>query len=229
MPTSAPAPDGPCDRALRSDAERNRERIVEAACEVFAEQGLEAPLTGVARRAGVGIATLYRRFPTREDLIAAAFEDQMTAYADAIDQALADTDPWHGFCTYIERVCGMQAADHGFTDVLITSFPSADALEAERARAYRGFLTLTVKAKSTGRLRQDFSDRDLVILLMANAGVLAATAESAPDTWRRFVGYMLQSFAATNTAPLPAAPRGRELVHAMERMGPGRSSCTQDA
>ena len=61
-------------------------------------------MTEVARRAGVGIATLYRRFPAPEDLIAATFADKMTTYADAIDQSLADPDPWHGFCTYIELV-----------------------------------------------------------------------------------------------------------------------------
>lgn len=171
----------------------------------------------VARRAGVGIATLYRRFPAREDLIAAAFEGQMTAYADAIDRALADPDPWHGFCAYIEEVCGMQAADHGFTNVLTMSFPTAKALEAQRSRAYRGFATLITKAKAAGGLRADFSDKDLVILLMANAGVIAATADAAPETWRRFVAYMLQSFAAGNPGPLPPAPRGRDLFRAMER------------
>jgi AcrR family transcriptional regulator len=215
MPATANPPAGPCERALRSDAARNRGKILAAAGEVFAEQGLGAPMTEVARRADVGIATLYRRFPVRADLIAATFADKMTAYADAIDRALADPDPWCGFCAYIERVCQMQAADHGFTNVLTMTFPTAKALEAERARAYRGFATLISRAKATGWLRPDFSDKDLVILLMANAGVIKATGDVAPRTWRRLVGYMLQAFSATNTEPLPPAPRGRDLFRAM--------------
>ena len=88
---------------LRADAERNRLRIVDAAREVFAGQGLDAPMSEVARRANVGIATLYRRFPTREDLITSVFAEKMAAYAAAMDDALADPDPWHAFCAYVER------------------------------------------------------------------------------------------------------------------------------
>ncbi|WP_154794439.1 TetR/AcrR family transcriptional regulator [Occultella kanbiaonis] len=215
MSSPSESPTGPCDQILRTDAARNREKILDAAREVFAEDGLDAPMAEVARRAEVGIATLYRRFPTREDLIAATFAGKMATYADAVEQALADPDPWHGFCTYVERVCGMQAADHGFTDVLTMTFPTAEALEAERSRAYRGFAKVVARAKAAGRLRTDFSDRDLVILLMANAGVINATGDDAPDAWRRLVAYMLQAFAVTTGEPLPPAPKGRDLFNAM--------------
>jgi AcrR family transcriptional regulator len=97
------------ESGLRADAERNRERVLSAARKVFAEQGLEASTNEIARRAGVGVATLFRRFPTRDDLVGAVFADKMSAYAAAIDDALADSDPWHGFCGFIERVCRMQA------------------------------------------------------------------------------------------------------------------------
>jgi len=209
------------EHGLRVDAERNRTKVLEAAHVVFAEQGLDAPLAEVARRAGVGIATLYRRFPTREDLIADTFVSRMTAYADAVDVALANPDPWAGFCSYIEQVCEMQAADHGFTTVLTTTFPTATALEAERARAFRGFTTLISRAKAAGRLRSDFSDTDLIVLLMANAGVIGATGVAAPDSSRRLVAYLLQAFRAENAEPLPAPPRGSDLLAAM--------SCAQSA
>src|SRR3954469_13117752 len=103
---------------LRADAERNRRRLVAAAREVFAEEGLSASTNEVARRAGVGVATLFRRFPTRDALVAAAFEEKMEAYGAAVRDALDDPDPWHGFCTYLETVCAMQARDRGFADVL---------------------------------------------------------------------------------------------------------------
>jgi AcrR family transcriptional regulator len=210
--------------ALRADAERNRCRIVEAARQVFAERGLDASMNEVARRAEVGIATLYRRFPTREDLITDVFADKMSGYADAIKEALADPDPWHGFCTYIERVCAMQAEDHGFTEVLTLTFPTAKAFEAKRNEAYRGFAELIAHAKDAGRLRPDFSAEDLVLLLMANAGVIAATADAAPDAWRRLVAYMIQAFAADHADALPPAPTGTSLLQAMLRIsGANRS------
>ena len=212
-------PPGGADRPpLRADAQRNRQRIVGAARGVFAEQGLEAPLNEVARRAGVGIATLYRRFPTREALIAEVFAEKMSTYAKAIAVALADPDPWRGFCAFIEQACAMQADNHGFTDVLTLTFPTAAAFEAKRVAAYSGFAELIARAKVAGRLRVDFSPEDLVMLLMANAGVVAATADAAPDAWRRLVAYMTQAFAAGHTDPLPPAPTPAALYRAMLRL-----------
>lgn len=215
-------PETPDDarQPLRTDAERNRERVLAAARSVFCEQGLEVPMTVIARAAGVGIATLYRRFPTREDLISAVFDDRMDAYVDAITKALADPDPWHGFTTYIERICAMQAADRGFADLLTLTFPTAKTLEGKRTTAYKEWLELIARAKSTGQLRLDFAPEDLPILLMANAGVVAATGDAAPDAWRRLVVYMLQSYAAqpARTQELPAAPSPRALYRAMIRL-----------
>lgn len=202
---------------LRSDAERNRTRILNAACEAFTEGGLNVPMEQVARRAGVGIATVYRRFPTRPGLIAAAFEAKMAAYAEAVTQALAEPDPWAGFCHHLERVCAMQAEDQGFTDVLTMTFPTAPAFEAARARAYDGFVELVGRAKAAGRLRADFVPEDLIMVLMANAGVIAATGDAAPGTWRRFVAYLLQAFASEGALPLPDPPTPREMFRAMVR------------
>jgi AcrR family transcriptional regulator len=203
---------------LRADAERNRLRIVDAAREVFAGQGLDAPMSEVARRANVGIATLFRRFPTREDLITSVFAEKMDAYAAAMDDALADPDPWHAFCAYVERVCAMQAEDRGFTEVLTLTFPTARAFEEKRHQAYLGFNELIAGAKETGRLRADFCHEDLVLLLMANAGVIAATGDAAPDAWRRVVAYMTQAFAAGHTEALPPAPSSDALYRAMLRL-----------
>src|SRR5687768_570469 len=109
---------------LRTDAERNRVRIIEAARQMFAQHGLAVPMADIARHAGVGVATLYRRFPTRDDLIAATFAAKMTAYADAVELALADPDPWHGLTNYLHQICQMQADDQGFADVLTLTFPA---------------------------------------------------------------------------------------------------------
>jgi AcrR family transcriptional regulator len=218
-PTSAtPAPRSSTDGAgLRVDAERNRQRIVAAARDAFAERGLDVPMEDIARRAGVGVGTLYRRYPTRADLIAAAFEAKMAAYADASRQALADPDPWCGFCGYVERICAMQADDRGFTTVLTLTFPTAKQFEADRDRGFADFTTLVERAKAAGRLRADFVAEDMPMFLMANAGVLAVTADAAPDTWRRLVGYLIQACAAPAAQPLPDPPAPRQMYRAMLR------------
>jgi AcrR family transcriptional regulator len=98
-------------------------------------------MASVAREAGVGIATVFRRFPTKEELVAAVFADRMDAYADLVATALEDPDPWHGFTGYIETACAMQAADNGFADVLTMTFPTAKAMERrrdERTRVWCG-------------------------------------------------------------------------------------------
>jgi AcrR family transcriptional regulator len=211
----------PADRSLRTDAARNRTAIVAAAQRAFAESGLQVPFDEIARRAGVGEATVHRRFPDRASLIAAAFSDKMTAYADAAAEALADPDPWQGFCGYVRRVCGMQSGDRGFADLLTITFaavnPATKELEHRRSTAYRDWLTLVRKAKAAGRLRQDFHPSDLIVLLMANAGVVAATADAAPDAWLRFIEYMLQAFMVDSAAPLPAPPARNALLQAMQR------------
>ncbi len=217
-----PEPNQPQDHALRADAERNRGRIIGAARAVFAEQGLDAPMNEVARRAGVGIATLFRRFPTRDDLITATFAGKMAAYADAIDDALADPDPWHGFCAYVDRVCAMQADDRGFTDVLTVTFPTAKGFEADRDRAAAGFAELIDRAKAAGKLRRDFAHQDLILVLMANAGVVNGAGTAAPGASRRLVAYLLQAFAAEAARPLPPPPSGQQMYRALLRLQPRR-------
>jgi hypothetical protein len=97
--------------------------------------------------------------------LGATFADKMRAYADAVDDALAASDPWRGFCSFIERVCQMQADDdRGFADVLTMTFPTAKALEEERDRTGRGLAALLDRAKATGRPRNDFPHQDVPLI-----------------------------------------------------------------
>ncbi|ONI91847.1 TetR family transcriptional regulator [Saccharothrix sp. ALI-22-I] len=218
--TTAETPSRQLEPGLRADAGRNRDRILAAARRLYATEGLGVSMASVAREAGVGKATLSRRFATREDLITAVFADRMDAYATATTEALADPDPWHGFTRYIEAVCAMQAADRGFADVLTMTFPAAKALEARRTQSYDGFVELITRTQATGHLRDDFTPEDLVILLMANAGVIAATADDAPDAWRRLVGHILRAYATPGAPlpPMPEAPSHTALYRAMIRL-----------
>lgn len=217
MPTELDG--GESDRSLRADAERNRDRILSAARRLYASEGLDISMSSVAREAGVGKATLSRRFATKNDLIAAVFAEHMAGYVRATEEALANPDPWAGFTGFIETICSMQAADRGFADVLTITFPGARELEELRGSSYKGFLSLIAGAKAVGHLRADFASEDFVILLMANAGVVTATAEAAPDSWRRLVGHFLRA-VATPGAPLPPMPKpplDEDLYKAMAR------------
>ncbi|MBP2369696.1 TetR/AcrR family transcriptional regulator [Pseudonocardia parietis] len=221
-PTTAPgdSPDQPPEARLRVDAERNRDRILAAARRLFASEGLGVSMAAVAREAGVGKATLSRRFATRDELVNAVFADRMDGYAAAVSTALTAPDPWAGFTGYVQTVCAMQAADRGFADVLTMTFPAARALEERRTEAHDGFLELIARAKDTGHLRADFTDRDMPILLMANAGVINAAGDAAPDAWQRLVAHMLRSYATPGAPlpPMPDAPTPTALYRAMVRL-----------
>src|SRR5437588_4881177 len=165
-PTAAPTADpAPGPSWLRADAADNRRRILDAARAVFAERGIDAPLDEIARRAGVGNATLYRRFPTRDLLVAAVFEARVAEYADAATEALRAPDPWAGFCQFAQRVFAMQAADRGLSDVLTMTARTTQQLEELRERAYTDFAELVRRAQTAGELRADFVPEDFILLV----------------------------------------------------------------
>ncbi|HUO38756.1 MAG TPA: helix-turn-helix domain-containing protein [Mycobacterium sp.] len=198
-------------RPLRADAQLNRGRILAAAAELFAERGLGVPLEEIADRAGVGVATLYRRFPTRADLAAAAFERSISRYTDAVDRALANPRPWDGFCELIFELCKLQADDAGMRDLLTTAFPASSAIEERTQEAVVKVKRLIERAQDDGSLRRDVVVADVVVMLLANAGVLKATGKAGPDAWRRFAALMIDGFTAEAQRPLPPAPHEQQL------------------
>ncbi len=219
-------------RRLRADAERNRTAILASAREVFAEQGLQAPLEEIAARAGVGIATLYRRFPAREQLVAAALVEKITEYAEAAEQALAAADAWVGFATFVERICELQADDRGLSDLMSMTLPAGEQVEQLRRLANEQVVELIQRAKATGRLREDFVGEDLLLLLIANASVVHVTRPDAPDAWRRFVALALDAFQRLDAPRLPKPPSTAQMARAMLRLarerGCGASHPTSD-
>ncbi|EWM19409.1 TetR/AcrR family transcriptional regulator [Kutzneria sp. 744] len=197
---------------LRSDAAENRDRILAAARELFAERGLDVQMASVARRAGVGVATLYRRFPTKESLVSAVFAGQFRACVANMDEAIADPDPWRGLTRVIEGICAMQAHDRGFSAAFLEAFPTG--AEDDRARAVHDITVLIERAKQSGQLRADFEPTDLTLVLMANNGIVADTPEAAEAASRRLVAYLLNSFRAGHARPLPP-PASVDLLAAL--------------
>ncbi|MFJ7015515.1 TetR/AcrR family transcriptional regulator [Streptomyces albogriseolus] len=201
MTTEVPHP-------VRSDARDNRARILEAARTVFGEEGLGAPMREVARRAGVGPATLYRHFPAKRDLLSETFAEQRRACHAAVRDALANPDPWHGFRTLIERICELHALSRGFADAFMTAFPEAMDFAADRERTLRAVAELARGARETGRLRPDFVVDDLVLVLMAHRGLQDTPREARAAASRRYAAYVIEAFRAPEAVtPLPPAAR----------------------
>jgi AcrR family transcriptional regulator len=201
-------------RPLRRDAQRNRDAILVAARQVFCDHGLEAPLEEIARQAGVGIATLYRRFPNRTALLDAVLADTVEAYITVAERALATDDPWDGFAFYLEKTCRLQAADRGLNDVMGMRFPRATAVEAAKTRLFDLVAQVVDRAQQSGQLRADITMEDLAFLNWANARILPAVrAAGAPDAWRRHLGLLLDGFRADRAHPLPVPPLSPPQVH----------------
>ncbi|MET7647965.1 helix-turn-helix domain-containing protein [Streptomyces sp. NPDC005426] len=192
---------------LRTDARDNRDRILDAARELFSADGLDVPMREIARRAGVGPATLYRRFPTKQGLVAEAFAEQLHACRAIVDEGFADPDPWRGLCRVIEKICELHARDRGFTQAFLSTLPGAPDV-AGREYTVRAVAGLADRAKEAGRLRSDFVLDDLILVLMANKGIHAASSTTQVMASRRFAGLVIQAFeACPRHAPLPPAAR----------------------
>jgi AcrR family transcriptional regulator len=201
--------------ALRADAARNRRLIVAAARDVLGERGLDAPLDEIARRAGVGNATLYRRFPTRRDLVAAVFADTLAEVVAAAARAVAAPDPWLAFAGHITFLCELQAGSRALADLLTARIEPAPELEELRTRAYDGLDRIIGRAQRAGGLRADFRHEDVVLILMANAGLLARAEEAAPGAWRRQLGFVLDGLRAAAATPTAPSPGSDAVLRAM--------------
>lgn len=181
---------------LRSDAQDNRARILDAARTLFATTGPDVAMRDIARQAGVGLATVYRRFPSKDALAAEAFEDRMRSCHEVVEEGLADPDPWHGLRVVIEKVCELNTRDRGVTTAIAAAFPGVLDLPAARARTLASLAELTRRAKATGRLRADLVVDDLVLVFMANGGIQAASPETRIAASRRFAQLAIRSLEA---------------------------------
>jgi AcrR family transcriptional regulator len=190
------------DRPLRADAARNAERILRAAREVYGESGPEASMEAIARRAGVGERTLYRRFPTKAELIRAAL-DQCIAedLTPAIAVARRSDDPLRGLAQLIEAAISLGAREHH----LLTAARRAGSLTPDISVAlYQAMNELARRGQQAGAVRADLVADDLPRLIAMLHSVLW-TMDSGSDGWRRYVALMLDAISNTGHQPLPPA------------------------
>jgi AcrR family transcriptional regulator len=192
--------------SLRADAERNRVRIVEAARTVFAEHGLGVGIDVVARRAGVGVGTIYRRFPTKEDLLQAIVDDSAERLASRLGELEGEADPWGSFAAAADHLAGRMARDRGFFEALQETRENRAIAASSRNRALAAVEPLLRRAQEASAVRGDVEPID-VLYVCANAGrVPAWRAALEPDLWRRYLALALDGLRPEGAHALPHPP-----------------------
>jgi AcrR family transcriptional regulator len=204
----------------RPDAIARRERLIAAAQREFAARGVNASLEAVARDAGVAIGTLYRHFPTRVDLLLAAFEPRLQEFLEGAATALQVDDPWDSFVAYLENLFRMQAGDRGFNDFLSRRFPASAETERIHDQLCEQIAAVLGRAQDAGRARRDIALADIVNLIWSNGRLMDATSTTAPGEWRRQLYLMLDAYRAERAHPIPEPPMTDEqLYDAMVHLG----------
>lgn len=204
------------DRPLRVDAERNRGRILAAAARVFAERGLDVSLDDIAAAAGVGVGTVYRRFPDKDALIDALFEDRIAEVEQAARDALAIEDPWDGFQTFMRSACRLQAEDRGLKEALLGRDRGRERLLQGRNRIAPLATQLLSRAQASGAVRADLDGFDVPLMHFAVGFAADKTRDVAPDYWERFLTILLDGIVARRegTLPMPSEPLDSERFEA---------------
>ena len=193
-------------RPLRSDAERNRRLVLEAAALAFAEEGLDVGMAEIARRAGVGNATVFRRFPTKDALYEAIVDEKIAELVTAGSAAADVPDPWDALVRYLETMAELQARDRGFfqateqflldhPDLLRRHRPILDAVEP-----------LIERAQRAGVLRDDVTTLDVMGLIKGSVACLPPSPDLRADGWRRYLALLLDALRPEAATPLPVPP-----------------------
>jgi AcrR family transcriptional regulator len=179
-------------KQLRADAERNRQRILDAAAELFAQRGLAVTLNDIAHHAGVGVGTVYRRFPDKKQLIDGLFEQALEDMEALMKTAVADPDPWHGLSGFLEQALELQAGDRGLKDLISSSPDGLERVDRIRSRLMPLGFELVRRAQEAGQLRPDVD----------------------PGLWRRYLQIILRGLSAhpEDLEPLSPGPVAIEDV-----------------
>jgi len=202
-------------RPIRKDAAINRDRLLAAASELFAERGLDVSLNDIAHHAGVGVATAYRRFANKEEVIDALFEQRLQQVAATATESLEDPDAWHGLQTFLERSLDMQFGDRGLNQIM-NNAALGDARVSEARDRIAPLMTVLVdRAKQQGAVRLDFDQTDLVFMQVALTAIMDSTRAVAPEVYRRYLTIFLDGIRTDRAVftPLPTAALSANQTH----------------
>ena len=194
-------------RPLRADAERNRRRVLDAARRVFAEHGLEVGIDAVAREAGVGVGTIYRRFPTKQDLLEAVIEYGVCRLADSVEETARTVgDPWQAFEAAVGAFAEGIARDRGFVEVIHGDPRYVPVAAAEKDRLLAALEGLLRRAQEDGCVRGDVVVDDIAALSMVAARLPRWRLEAQPELWTRYLALALDGLRPAAARELPHEP-----------------------
>jgi len=190
------------ERVLRSDARRNRAAVVEASKKLFADQGLDAQMPDVAKAAKVGVGTVYRHFPTKDDLIAALAAERFERLAEKAREGIANEDPWQGLCDFIRFSAQIQADDRGLCEVM-GSRPEVMEASAMAVGLDELCNQLVKRAQRSGDLRKDLEWEDIPMIACGLGRITPAEMGPATGRWPRLVEIILDGLRAPGSSKLP--------------------------
>lgn len=197
----------------RRDARERRDRLIVAAQREFAAHGVDASLEKIARDAGVAIGTLYRHFPTRLDLLMAAFKPRLQEFLGEAQKALEMDDPWEGLVCYLENLFSLQAGDRGFNDFLSRRFPDSADTEHTHDQMCQQIAAVLSRAQEAGEARPDITLADIVNLIWSNGRIIDVTSATAPNAWRRYLHLTLDGYRAERAHSIPEPPMTYEQLY----------------
>ena len=186
-------------KPLRADARRNREKVLIAARAVFADEGRDAQMDDVARRAGVGVGTVYRHFPTKEALIEALIAESFQAIADQAELSLEIEDPWEAFSTLLWRGAETMAGDRALSEVFAAMPASMEQRMPARDGLNESVGKVIERAQSAGVLRPDLLIDDIP-MIMCGIGSATKKEHRCSDSWRRHLSIVLDGMRSEHAS-----------------------------
>jgi AcrR family transcriptional regulator len=184
-------------RPLRADARRNRAKILAAAASAFGESGLECQVEDIARRAGVGVGTVYRHFPTKDVLVTALAEAHFERLADIVEAALTDDgDPWEAFTSAIWRSAEPATADVAWCEIVAGRATAIGGTLRGQQRLATATTALIERAQAAGLMRDDAKVLDVRAIMCGLGHVATAQRAGAPLDWRRYLEIALDGLRA---------------------------------
>jgi AcrR family transcriptional regulator len=190
---------------LRADAERNRQRLLTAAKELFAVRGVDVTLDDIARHAGVGTGTAYRRFPNKDALIEALMADRIAEIGALAEECLEDPDPWRAFAGFFERSLALMAADRGLKEVVFSPGRGRERVAHARRAIAPVVAKLVKRAVDAGVVRPDISTTDAPIINFMLTTVVELSRDLEPELYKRYLAIVLDGLRAKDADPLPVA------------------------
>jgi AcrR family transcriptional regulator len=201
-------------KPLRRDAERNRQRILAAANALVAEVGLDVTHNDIARAAEVGVGTVYRRFPDRQELIDELFDQRVDRVVALVDEALTIEDPWQGLCAFVAGNLELQAGDKGLKDLMLGDGRGTELARRAQRRIGPAVRELVKRAHASGQLRPDVGVEDFPLVQEMVGAVLEHSRRIDPNLWRRALALVLDGYRADTQQrePLPGATPTPEQI-----------------